>query len=105
MRKYTRVKKTTQRIIYDTLGGNDINNISLRLCNRIKMGITNYEYIMDLFYDSEYGSMDNLPPDVLTQGLSMIRSFKSSIYDPDTPNYHQSMVSEHREDFKESMEE
>ena len=69
------------------------------------MGITNYEYIMDLLYDSEYGSMDNLPPDVLTQGLSMIRSFKSSIYDPDTPNYHQAMVSEHREEFKEAMRE
>ena len=105
MSKSTRVKKNPQRIIYDTLGGNDINNISLRLCNRIKMGITNYEYIMDLLYESEYGSMDNIPPDVLTQGLSMIRSFKSSIYDPDTPNYHQEMVSEHREEFKESMRE
>ena len=35
----------------------------------------------------------------------MIKSFKSSIYGPDTSNYHQSMVSKHREDFKESMEE
>ena len=53
------------------------------------MGISNYDYIMALLYDSEYGSMDNLPPDVLTQGMGMIKSFKSSIYDPDTPNYHQ----------------
>ena len=99
------MKKNPERIIYDTLGVNYINNISLILCNRIKMGISNYEYIMSLLYDSEYGSMDNLPPDVLTQVMVMIKSFKSSIYDPDTPNYHQEMVSEHREDFKESMEE
>ena len=49
--------------------------------------------------------MDNLPPDVLTQGIVMIKLFKSSIYDPDTPNYHQEMLSEHREDLKEFMEE
>ena len=53
------------------------------------MGITNYEYIMDLLYESENGSMDNLPPDVLTQGMGMIKSFKSSIYYPNTTNYHQ----------------
>ena len=34
----------------------------------------------------------------LTQGMGMIKSLKSSIYDPDTSNYHQTMVSEHRED-------
>ena len=31
LRRYKRIKKKPQRIIYDTLGGNDINNISLRL--------------------------------------------------------------------------
>ena len=46
-----------------------MNNISLRIFNRIEMGISNYEYIMYLLYYSEYGSMDNLPPDVLTQGF------------------------------------
>ena len=63
LRRSTRIKKSPQRIIYDTLGGNDIKNISMRLCNIIKMGISKYEYIMELLYDSEYGSMDNLPPD------------------------------------------
>ena len=87
------------------MGGNDIKKFSLILFNRIKMGISNYEYIIELFYDSKYGSMDNLPHDVLTQGMGMIKSFKPSIYDPDTPNYHQEMFSEHIEDFKEYMEE
>ena len=47
--------------------------------------------------DGDTGLMEDLPFDSLSRGLMMMNGYKSTIYDPDTPNYSQEMFGKYSE--------
>ena len=60
---------------------------------------------MALLMDGDTGLMEDLPFDSLSRGLMMMNGYKSTIYDPDTPNYSQAMSGKYSEEYKKEMKE
>ena len=60
--------------------------MSLRLSRKVTSDIGDYNYLMGLMTDQYTGTMENAPADCMYRRLTMMAGFKTSHYDPDTPN-------------------
>ena len=105
VRRSNRARKSPDRLEYKQLGGGTVNALMIRMVRNIKKFVNSYSYLMSLLMDGDTGLMEDLPFDSLSRGLMMMNGYKSTIYDPDTPNYSQEMSGKYSEEYKKEMKE
>lgn len=84
------------RLTYRQLGGETTNAQAIRMSRRLKGDPGEYEYLMSLLMDTDVGTLENIPADVLERGSKFMCGFKSLQFDPDTPTFTEAMKGPHR---------